>query len=52
MDFPMVQSSEVPTKCSSEFSSGISEERSPQKILKNESLGKFRGKSPSEYSEE
>ena len=32
MDFPMVQSSEVPTKCSSEFSSGISEERGPRKI--------------------
>ncbi|KAF2592604.1 hypothetical protein F2Q70_00044360 [Brassica cretica] len=47
-----VQSSEVPTKCSSEFSSGISEERSPRKIPRNVSLGKFRGTGPSEYSEE
>ncbi|KAF2615433.1 hypothetical protein F2Q70_00013603 [Brassica cretica] len=38
MDFPMIQSSEVPTKCSSEFSSGISEERSPRKIPRNEFL--------------
>uniref|UniRef100_A0A0D3BLD0 Uncharacterized protein n=1 Tax=Brassica oleracea var. oleracea TaxID=109376 RepID=A0A0D3BLD0_BRAOL len=52
MDFPMVQSSEVPTKCSSEFSSGISEELSPRKIPRNESLGIFRGRSPSVYSEE
>ncbi|KAF3508482.1 hypothetical protein F2Q69_00005078 [Brassica cretica] len=44
MDFPMVQSSEVPTKCSSELSSGISEELSPRKIPRNESLlGIFRG---------
>ncbi|KAF3589024.1 hypothetical protein F2Q69_00031122 [Brassica cretica] len=42
MDFLMVQSSEVPTKCSSEFSSGISEERSPGKIPRKESLGIFR----------
>ncbi|KAF2560993.1 hypothetical protein F2Q70_00014743 [Brassica cretica] len=34
----MVQSSEVPTKCSSEFSSEISEERSHRKIPRNESL--------------
>ena len=32
MDFPMVQSLEVPTKRSSELSSGIFEERGPRKI--------------------
>ncbi|KAF3522915.1 hypothetical protein F2Q69_00048920 [Brassica cretica] len=48
----MVQSSEVPTKRSSEFLSGISEERSRRKIPRNESLGIFRGMSPSVYSEE
>ena len=35
MDFPMVQSLEVPTKRSSEFSSGISEERGPRIIPRN-----------------
>ena len=43
MDFPMVQSSEVPTKYSSKFSSGISEERRPRKIPR---------KSPSVYSDD
>ncbi|KAF2620202.1 hypothetical protein F2Q68_00038629 [Brassica cretica] len=52
MDFPMVQSSEVPTKRSSEQSSGISEELRPRKIPRNCALGKFRGRIPSEYSEE
>ncbi|KAF3512063.1 hypothetical protein F2Q69_00004209 [Brassica cretica] len=47
----MVQSSEVPTKCSSEFSSEISEERVPRNIPRNESLGIFRGTCPS-YGEE
>ncbi|KAF2587478.1 hypothetical protein F2Q70_00036031 [Brassica cretica] len=44
--------SEVPTKCSSEFSSGISDEMNPRKIPRNKSLGIFRGMSPSVYSEE
>ncbi|KAF3576808.1 hypothetical protein DY000_02029847 [Brassica cretica] len=52
MDFPMVQSSEVPTKCSSEFSSGISEERSPRKIPRAESLGIFRRLIPRKCSSE
>ena len=54
MEFPMVQSSEVPTKCSSEFSSGISEERGPRKFSENSkkhSLGFF-FKIPTTYSEE
>ena len=46
MDFPMVQSSEVPTKRSSEFSSGISEERGRRKIPRNLALGKYRGTVP------
>ena len=59
MDFPMVQSSEVPTKYSSEFSSENSEERVPQKIPRNvvprhipreKFLGINRGKGPSVYS--
>ena len=52
MDFPMVQSSEFPTKYSSEFSDENSEERVPRKIPRNVvprniprnmSLGIFRG---------
>ncbi|KAF3516416.1 hypothetical protein DY000_02062969 [Brassica cretica] len=52
MDFPMVQSSEIPTKYSSEFSSENSEERVPRKIPRNGSLRIFRGTCPSVYSEE